>query len=57
MEKHFDCSHMNRRMTRQSLRHRDERSFELLDTADGQEVWFDITDVFATLAKRFGDGK
>ena len=46
--------HLKKQMARQSLRHRDDRSFDVLDTADGQEIWFDITDVFATLAKKFG---
>ena len=49
--------HLNKQMTRQSLRHRNERSFDVIDTADGQEIWFDITDVFATLAKKLGAGK
>ena len=49
--------HLKKQMARQSLRHRDDRSFDVLDTADGQEIWFDITDVFATLAKKFGGGK
>ncbi|MBM4041312.1 MAG: DUF4919 domain-containing protein [Planctomycetes bacterium] len=44
--------HLKKARTSQGLHHKDGKSFDVMNCADGTEVWFDITVVFDSLSKR-----
>lgn len=44
--------HLKKMRKVQGLRHKDGKSFDVMQCADGTEVWFDITAVFGSMSKR-----
>ncbi len=44
--------HLNKERNVQKLRHKDGKAFDVMQCADGSEVWFDITVVFGSMVKR-----
>lgn len=44
--------HLKKARNVQGLRQKDGKSFDVMQCADGTEVWFDITAVFASMANR-----
>lgn len=47
--------YLEKEMAEQSLVHADERHFDLIKTADGAEIWFDITVPYGILQQRRQD--
>ena len=45
--------HLGKRKRVQGLRRQGDRSHDVIQCEDGAEVWFDITDVFKQLTRRF----
>jgi len=45
--------HLKRAKTSQGLKHKGDKAFDVMQCADGSEVWFDITVVFGSLSRRF----
>jgi len=45
--------HLKKGKKAQSLRNKDGKSYDVIDCADGSQVWFDITVVFGRLMKGF----
>jgi len=48
-DEHDVLDHVGARRTRQSLRRRDGRAFDVFDLVGGGEVWFDITEAYERL--------
>ena len=44
--------HLDKKLQTQSLVHEDDRSFDVMQCEDGTEIYFDITRVIGSLAKR-----
>ncbi len=44
--------HLKKVRDAQGLRHKDGKAFDVMSCTDGTEVWFDITVVFGSMAKR-----
>jgi hypothetical protein len=49
-------SALGKQLSSQHLVHENERSFDKMACADGSELWFDITDMFAAMARRMNEG-
>ena len=49
--------HLKQRSASQGLMRSGEKRFDVLDTTDGQEIWFDVTDAFQTIAKKINRAK
>jgi hypothetical protein len=45
--------HFQKQLAMQKLMHQDSRSFDVLQCQDGTEYWFDITDMFRSMERRF----
>jgi hypothetical protein len=49
-------STLGKQLSQQGLIHENDRSYDVMTCADGSELWFDITDMFAAMARRMNAG-
>lgn len=47
---------LGKQFSGQALAHENGRSYDKMTCADGSELWFDVTDMFAALARRMNEG-
>jgi hypothetical protein len=47
---------LGKQFSSQALVHEGERSYDKMTCADGSELWFDITDMFAAMTRRMNEG-
>ncbi|MEQ8790199.1 MAG: DUF4919 domain-containing protein [Pirellulaceae bacterium] len=54
-DEHDLLQYLEKTFTGQSLQEIDGRHFDVITCSDGSKLWFDISDTYAQLEKRFGD--